>query len=104
MVMGNGGSRTPARVASSKSNFGDAMRSGHKGGVAGIPDKRGSTDAGRSTGGKPQGKPCIESSAAQRYMLKRASSHVVEGECCKVQVALGIDSRASTYARIYGMW
>ena len=66
IVMGNGGSRIPAQVASSKSNFGDAMRSSYKGGVAGIPDKRGSTDAGRSTGGKPQGKPCIEDSAARK--------------------------------------
>ena len=48
--------------------------------------------------------PALKAVQHERYMLKRTSSHVVEGECCKVQVALGIDSRASTYAKIYGMW
>ena len=46
----------------------------------------------------------LESASTDRCMLKRTISHVVKVECWKVQVALGIDSRASTYARTHEMF
>ena len=37
-------------------------------------------------------------------MLKRPTSHVAVEECWKIHVALGIDARVSTYAKVHGLF
>ena len=73
-----------------------------------IPGTLGIIEVVWSAGGNPQFKMSRERDAVvginSGCMLKRSASHVIVGEWWKVQVALGIYARASTFSRILGLF